>query len=1081
MTRCGSCGSENPEDFRFCGRCGAALETGGCPACGFENPEGQRFCGRCGTPLASHAQPARAAAGPGRVEERKLATVLFADVVGFTSLAETTDPETLARTVDAAFRRLGEIVLEHGGTIDKYMGDSLMAVFGVPVAHGDDAERAVAAALAMREETAGELQFSIGINSGEVMVAAVGRDGDVTVMGDTVNVAARLEKAAGAGEVLIGPLTAELVADRVVLHEREAAVLKGKRDPVPVWEAVSLRSATASGETSAAAPPLLLGRDGELAFLRSCWRRATAGRRAGLVLLTGDAGVGKTRLVDELVSGIAVEARVARATCPGYGSVVRARVTSELARQLGFPGRKPDETSGEGHEAAAPEVRTEEQRILAMRRFLAELSAERPILVVLDNCHHADSSDLEPLAQLIARLGDLPMLLLLVGRPDPPGWLNRFSAATTLHLDPLDAEDAADLAKALASDLRLADDTAELLAAQSGGNPLHLRELVRLLRSRGGFVAAGGEHRLGQRPMLPATLQAVLAARLDALGPAEKTALQDVALFSDGATIAEIAALGVEDTPATLSRLVDAGLLRHRDGGRYEVGDPLLREVAYDSLPRTVRGERHRQAASLAATRLGRARHLGLAAGFVPDDQRLRAEAADALAAAGLELIEASRIPEGIRLLGQAVELGHDHPGSLLRLAQSHIDIGDHNEGLAALDRIDPGDDAELAAEVVQARGNAMRSTELDQSVALLEEAAARWNALGNEGKRAWALANLGVTLFDLGRVNAAAHAQEEALEIFRELGDRAGAAAAGQSLALARPEDPRIPSWLDDGLRYAEETGDLTQERNALISLAWFRFLRSYFGGDAATEPALQHARRLARVCAELGDRVFEVHGHCICAYVLRHRGLLDEADQEVRRARRVAGAGHPYIEPLLDAATFMVALARDEPCTLPPYVPAKDPMVWASHSIMHIALLLAGRAEEVHERMDLDLAGQPLLVQLGGVVHGAALVMLGRHEEAVPLLQTGIDAATAMEATPSLVAGHALLAEVELRRGRREEAMARLESARDDPGGVAGVLLDRVRTLMGDELARRRLEAQTKALAVPGLLVDSAPTAAA
>src|SRR5438552_4461391 len=196
MSTCAACGAQNPSGFRFCGSCGAALAGVPCPSCGFDNPAGQRFCGQCGTALGEAvpvAAPAAGAAG-----ERKLATVLFADVVGFTSMAENTDPEAVARTVDAAFRRMAEVVAEHGGTVDKYMGDSLMAVFGVPLAHDDDAERAVAAALAMRE-LGGDLAFSIGVNTGEVMVTAVGGETG-TVIGDTVNVAARLEKAAGPGQ-----------------------------------------------------------------------------------------------------------------------------------------------------------------------------------------------------------------------------------------------------------------------------------------------------------------------------------------------------------------------------------------------------------------------------------------------------------------------------------------------------------------------------------------------------------------------------------------------------------------------------------------------------------------------------------------------------------------------------------------------------------------------------------------------------------------------------------------------------------------------------------------------------------------
>src|SRR4051812_15387171 len=293
MAVCGSCGAENPAGFRFCGSCGTALAAPGCPSCGFANPPGQHFCGQCGTQLSdsvSSNDTATAVVRASSPGERKLATILFADVVGFTSLSENTDPEAVARTVDAAFRRMAEVVESHGGTVDKYPGDALMAVFGVPVAHDDDAERAIASALAMRE-LGGDLAFSIGINSGEVMATAVGRDGDVTVIGDAVNVAARLEKAATGGEVLVGPLTAELAAGGIAFRDRQPVILKGKRNPVPVFEVLGLRD---WGGAPAVDKPPLVGRDDDLAFLRAQWRRVVRDERSAVVLVTGDAGMGKT-------------------------------------------------------------------------------------------------------------------------------------------------------------------------------------------------------------------------------------------------------------------------------------------------------------------------------------------------------------------------------------------------------------------------------------------------------------------------------------------------------------------------------------------------------------------------------------------------------------------------------------------------------------------------------------------------------------------------------------------------------------------------------------------------------------------
>src|SRR5207302_889589 len=392
MIACSSCGAQNPSGFRFCGSCGTELGGTPCPSCGFDNPPGQRFCGQCGSALGE-AAPAPAPTA-GAAGERKLATVLFADVVGFTSMAENTDPEAVARTVDAAFRRMAEVVTEHGGTVDKYMGDSLMAVFGVPLAHDDDAERAVAAALAMRE-LGGDLAFSIGINTGEVMVTAVGRDGEATVIGDAVNVAARLEKAAGGGEVLVGRLTAELAGERVVLRGRRPVVLKGWRDQVA--------------------------------------------------------------------------ADVAEQLGPMGEEEVDVRVKS-VAGELD-PSLKPLDPTA-----------VQQEQIWAFRRYLEVKAAERPLLVAIDDMHRSGDQTINLLGELMARVVDAPIMLVMVGRPQGV-WLSRFPSATTVRLGALNPSDGADLVGVLACDLQLPEANVQALVDRAAGNPLYLRELVAVLRS----------------------------------------------------------------------------------------------------------------------------------------------------------------------------------------------------------------------------------------------------------------------------------------------------------------------------------------------------------------------------------------------------------------------------------------------------------------------------------------------------------------------------------------------------------------------------------------------------------------------
>ncbi len=447
------------------------------------------------------------------VEERKLATVLFADVVGFTSLAERTDPEVVARMVDRAFRELTEVIAEHGGTVDKYMGDSVMAVFGVPVAHDNDAERAVAAGLAM-QRLGSDLAFSIGINSGEVMARAIGRAGEITVIGDTVNVAARLEKAAVPGEVLCGRLTTELARHRVRFDERQPVLLKGKQEPVEVWKAVSLQPV----EVEPAAESLgLVGREDELAYLEAQWRRVRRDLQTNVVLLCGDAGSGKTRLLSELARVAEFDGSVVRATYPGYGSMGGAGVVTEVIGQLG-PVTEPEVSirlrsiAGEldpSLQAIDPAGLHQEQ-LWALGRFLQAKSRNRPLLIMIDDMHRSGARTLELLADLAGRSNNMALLMVLAGRTELGEWLTRFPASTTLRLAPLSQSDSAALAHAFVGDKPLAHEAAEFLVDRASGNPFYIRELVAMARAQGSLVDDGECYRLISRGRDPCHLAGTL-------------------------------------------------------------------------------------------------------------------------------------------------------------------------------------------------------------------------------------------------------------------------------------------------------------------------------------------------------------------------------------------------------------------------------------------------------------------------------------------------------------------------------------------------------------------------------------------
>jgi class 3 adenylate cyclase len=1082
MGTCGACGAANPATARFCGSCGAPLAGVPCPSCAALNPDGQRFCGQCGTALEG-AAPAPV---PVAVEERKLATVLFADVVGFTSLAEQTDAEAVARTVDAAFRRLGEVVAEYGGTVDKYMGDSLLAVFGVPTAHDDDAERAVAAGLAMRE-VGGDLAFSIGINTGEVMVTSL-VDGQVTVIGDAVNVAARLEKAANAGQVLVGELTARLAGRRVAFDEGRPLVVKGKREPVMVFAAAGLREGGHQHEDDAGRPSLV-GRDADLAFLLAQWERAVADRRPGMVLVVGEPGVGTTRLVEELCKRVSPCAHVASTAYPSYGALGGPRVAADLARQLG-PVGDPDvdlrvrSAAGDLDPAlrSIDPTTIRSEQVWGFRRLFEVKAAERPLLVVLDDAHRAGDKTLELIDEVVQHLDDVPAMVALVGRPSPSGWLERFPAATTLRVGPLGRSDAATLARSLVPAPPLTDDATALLVERSGGNALYLRELVALAKERGELVVEGGRTRLASPRAVPPSLRALLAARLDSLSPEQKLAVQHVAVLGP-ATAEQVEALGLDGAAATLRSLVAARLLRHVSGARFDVADPMLGEVAYETLPREVRAERHRRAAAAAGNVEERARHLVRAASYAPDREDLRQEASETAAAAGLELLAALRAFDAVRLLHQAVDLGHRDPNVLLSLAETVGPLGRPEEVLRVLDLLPEHlDDPAVEARRTHVRAAAAIFTDPAAAAEGLEEAAGRWEAVGNRSKVAWAHSNRGVALFNLSQMDEASAELHRARNLFQEIGDTEGQHAAQGFLALIHPTDPRVRDWLEAGVRAAQAAGDRSRQLGVQVSLAWHLTFRAKGGGPDEIAEAHANALHLADVADEIRSPDFVVHGAALAADLARLAGLHDEA---MTAAERLLGPASSGATPtgLAEAGQFVVAMTAPGGGRTPAPEPVDttDPVAAAANVMVIEALALAGRLPEALRRVDRWQGGPEAARSRFGTLGafaspsvGLVLVLAGRLDEARFWVEAGLQAASGMGSRPGTAIVRGLLAEISLRSGGSvEEAWRWLEDV-EDPGGVAGAVLLRARTRLGEPGAAVALATAAEQLRAPGLTAD-------
>ena len=1058
---CTQCQTENPSRFRYCGACGQRLGATVCGVCNFSTPLPFSFCGDCGSALDLLAGTTS--------EERKLATVLFADVVGFTSLADGSDPEDMARIIDASFRQLSDIVVAHGGTIDKYIGDSLMAVFGVPVVHDDDAERAVAAALAIVAADTG-LGFSIGVNTGEVMITALA-GGSVTVMGDAVNVAARLEKAANHGEVLVGPVTHELTSARVLYRERPPMTLKGKREPVEVRQAISLRTSPAPSNL---APTPLVGRADDLEFLLAQWRRTSGTSRAGLILVTGDPGIGKSRLLDELADQVTGHALVVRSTYPPYGGYGGIRVGGDLVGQLGISD-DPDvqkkvrtltgefDPSMEGIDAVA----LRKEQLWALRRLAEARTRDQSVVVLIDDVHMASTS-IELLTSFVATISDLPVLVVFAGRPEGK-WLTSFAMAHTLRLNPLSVNDSTQLARMWQPD----GEVDAQLVRSTGGNPLFLRELLAYARQH------PGDHD-GKHP-LPVSLRAVLAARLDTLTLAERSALQDFAVIGDTATVEQLVALGGPPASEGVAGLTNAGLVRHRPDGTLRITEPLLREVAYSALPRSTRVERHLRMAELVSQPDDQARHLARAHAMMPEDEALRARAADALAAAGIAALDVSRRVEGGALLTQALELGHRAPASLLRLAHSLVD-SDRPRAIQVLTMIpEPSNDPRIDAERVLIRANALVDLDTDAAIVGFDEAASRFHALGNGVKQGWSHSNKAVALFMHGRMAEADGELERALKLFRDEQFRIGELATLSFRALVRPDDPDVETWLHDSLAYSVELGDRSRRLGVLGSLQWHHYLKSRLGGSKETASARAWIDETMSVAKEFGWHNIEMQSHCLRANLSRLSGDFTDAGAQVAAARMVEQTESAGELSLLDAIT----------ASLTPGSPFRsfddtDPITSVAAVIQMETALLEGRFEELANR-DLIPSRSNLgrrQAEVGFTSAAAGLAQCRRFDLARTMASNVRDAVRDTDSLPARAA-RAVIVECLIRSDQNGTdpggaakaalaALAGLPTGDERPGGLTGALVLRAQAFGGDTDALSQLHLEADRLRAPGLLID-------
>jgi class 3 adenylate cyclase/tetratricopeptide (TPR) repeat protein len=719
-----------------------------CPSCGRENADDARFCSACGTSLA--AVDAR--------EERKVVSVLFADLVGFTSRAETMDPEDVRALVSPYYAHVRAELEHYGGTVEKFIGDAVMALFGAPVAHEDDPERAVRAALRIRDwlkEQAGDLHLRLAITTGEALVALGARptEGEGMASGDVVNTAARLQAAAPVDGVLVDETTYRSTSHVIEYRPADPVAAKGKTAPIAAWEAVEARSRYGVDTAQAPRAPLI-GRERELDVLVDALARVRAERSPQLVTLVGVPGIGKSRLVYELFQAVERDPEIIywrQGRSLPYGEGVSFWALGEMVKAHAgiLETDAPDEAERKLRRSVAdllegpdvervsrnlgPLVGVEGEQELhgdrrneafaAWRRFFEAIAEERPLVLVFEDLHWADEGLLDFIDHLVDWAGGVPILVVCTARPElltrRAGWGGGKPNAVTLSLSPLDDEQTARLLAALLERSVLPAETQSALLQRAGGNPLYAEEFVRMIADRD---LADGD---GDLP-LPESVQGIVAARLDGLPGDEKALLQDAAVLGKVFWLGAAQGIaGLERTAAeqALHRLERKEFVRRErrssvaDEVEYAFRHLLVRDVAYSQIPRARRAEKHRlaagwiealgrpddQAEMLAhhyLTALELARAAGADTGDLAEDARL------ALREAGDRAFSLSAYAAASRFYESAVELWP--PGDLARprlllrygLVLSWTEVGGGLDVLQeARDALVEAEDSEGAAE----------------------------------------------------------------------------------------------------------------------------------------------------------------------------------------------------------------------------------------------------------------------------------------------------------------------------------------------------------------------------------------------
>jgi class 3 adenylate cyclase/tetratricopeptide (TPR) repeat protein len=635
---CPSCGSENRETAKFCARCGRSLALA-CPSCGTAYLSGDLFCVECGTPLASPTVPAPTPATPAApAAERRLVSVLFADLVGFTGASEARDAEETRDLLSRYFETARTIIERYGGTVEKFIGDAVMAVWGAPVAREDDPERAVRSALELISAVAEldpTLRARAGVLTGEAAVT-LGAQGQGMVAGDLVNTASRIQSEAKPGTVLVGEATKRASEAAIVFEDAGAHVLKGKTEPLELWKAARVIGLRGGAARSTGLEPRFVGRDRELRLVKQLFHASSEDRRSNLISVVGVGGIGKSRLAwefEKYIDGVAERVLWHSGRCLAYGDGVAFWALADMVR--GRAGIAADEDTEsalgklraalEEHVPEPPERRFIEPRLrhllgleevtagdqenlfAAARMFFERLSQGGATVLLFEDVHWADSALLDFIEYLVEWSHDLPLFVITLARPElldrRPTWGSGQRNFTSIYLDPLSTESM----ETLLTDPvpGLPDELRERILERAEGVPFYAVETVRMLLDRGILVREGDIYRLAgevETLEVPETLQALIAARLDGLTAEERRIVQQASVLGRTFTLqalASVSSLGDAELEPLLASLMRKEVVSLRvdplspERGQYGFLQDLVKKVAYDTLSRRERKALH--------------------------------------------------------------------------------------------------------------------------------------------------------------------------------------------------------------------------------------------------------------------------------------------------------------------------------------------------------------------------------------------------------------------------------------------------------------------------------------------------------